>query len=115
MVKVGAMALKVVVPEVPSNVKERELLEEDLHHIGCHGLIGKPSGLRMEEIVAELLSDKDNRWYGTVQQAPEKWTVAKWRKVYEFPREGEGMASRTDQFINGNFSTRVNSKDRFTV
>ena len=42
MVKVGAMVLKVVVPGVPGNVKERELLEEDLHHIGCHGLMEKP-------------------------------------------------------------------------
>ena len=30
MVKVGAMALKAVVPGVPKSAKDRELLEEDL-------------------------------------------------------------------------------------
>ena len=42
MVKVGAMALKAVVPSIPKSAKDRELLEEDLRQIGCHGLMGKP-------------------------------------------------------------------------
>ena len=42
MVKAGAMALKVVVPGVPKSVRDRELLEEDLRRIGCHGFAGKP-------------------------------------------------------------------------
>ena len=115
MVKAGAMALKAVVPGMPKSVKDRELLEEDLWRIGCHGFIGKPWGLRMEDLVAELLGDKDNRWDGTVRQAPERWTAKEWRKVYGFGREGEGMASRTDRFIDGMFSSRVNPKDRYTV
>ena len=115
MVKARAMALNAVVPGVPSNVKEKELLEEDLRCIGCHGLMGKPWGLRMEEIVAELLNDKDNRWYGTVRQASEKWTAVEWRKVYGFLREGKGMASRTDLFIDGKFFAQVNLKDGFAV
>ena len=115
MVKARAMALKVVVPGMPKSVKDRELLEEDLQQIGCHGFIGKPWGLRMEEMVAELLGDKDNRWDGTVRQAPEKWTVKEWRKVYGFGQGGEGMASRTDRFIDGMFSGRVNPKDGYAV
>ena len=75
MVKAGAMALKAVVSGMPKSMKDRELLEEDLQRIGCHGFIGKSWGLRMEDMVAELLRDKDNRWDGTVRQAPEKWTV----------------------------------------
>ena len=55
MVKAGAMALKAVVPGMPKSVKDRELLEEDLQRIGCYGFIGKPWGLRMEDMVAELL------------------------------------------------------------
>ena len=43
MVKTGAMALKAVVPGMPKSVKDRELLEEDLRRIGCHGFLGKPS------------------------------------------------------------------------
>ena len=115
MVKAGAMALKAVVPGVPKSVRDRELLEEDLRRIGCHGFMGKPWGLRMEDLVVELLGDKDNRWDGTVRQAPEKWTAKEWRKVYGFRRGGEGMASRTNRFIDGMFSGRVNPKDRYAV
>ena len=42
MVKAGAMELKVVVPGVSKNTKDRELLEEDLCWIRCHGLMEKP-------------------------------------------------------------------------
>ena len=115
MVKAGAMALKAVVPGVPKSVRDRELLEEDLRRIGCHGFVGKPWGLRMEDLVVELLGDKDNRWDGTVRQAPEKWTAKEWRKVYGFGRGGEGMASRTDRYIDGMFSGRVNPKDGYAV
>ena len=38
-----------------------------------------------------------------------------WHKVYGFRRGGEGMASRTDRFINGMFSGRVNPKDGYAV
>ena len=115
MVKAGAMALKAVVPSVPKSVRDWELLEEDLRQIGCHGFMGKPWGLRMEDLVVELLGDKDNRWDGTVRQAPKKWTAKEWRKVYGFGRGGEGMASRTDRFIDGMFSGRVNPKDGYAV
>ena len=115
MVKAGAMALKAVVPGVPKSVRDRELLEEDLRRIGCHGFVGKPWGLRMEDLVVELLGDKDNRWDGTVRQASEKWTAKEWRKVYGFGRGGEGMASRTDRYIHGMFSDRINPKDGYAV
>ena len=69
----------------------------------------------MEDLVVELLGEKDNCWHGTVRQALEKWTAKEWRKVYGFAREGEGMASRTDRFINGKFSSRVNPKDGYVV
>ena len=35
--------------------------------------------------------------------------------MYGFAREGEGMASRTDRFINGKFSGQVNFKDGYPV
>ena len=69
----------------------------------------------MEDLVVELLGDKDNRWHGTVRQAPEKWTAKEWRMVYDFAKEGKGMASRTDRFIDGKFSGRVNPKDGYAV
>ena len=115
MVKAGAMALKAVVPGVPKSVRDRELLEEDLWQIGCYRFMGKPWGLRMEDMVVELLGDKDNWWEGTVRQASEKWTAKEWRKVYSFGRGGEGMASRTDRFIDRMFFGRVNPKDGYAV
>ena len=115
MVKAGAMLLKAVVPGVPKSVRDRKLLEEDLRRIRCHEFMGKPWGLRMEDMVVELLGDKNNQWDGTVRQALEKWTVKEWRKVYGFTREGEGMASRTNRFIDGMFSDRVNPKDGYAV
>ena len=69
----------------------------------------------MEEMVAELLGDKDNWWHGTVCQALEKWTSKEWWKVYRFSREGKGMASRINRFIDGKFSVQVNPKDGFAV
>ena len=81
MVKARAMALKAVVPGVPKSVKDRELLEEDLRRIGCHKFLDRPWRLRMEDMVVELLGDKDNRSHETVRQAPEKWTAKEWRKV----------------------------------
>ena len=115
MVKVGAMALKAVVPGVPKSMRDRDLVEEDLRRIGCHGFLGKPWGLQMEDMVVELLRDKDNRWDRTVRQALEKWTAKEWRKVYGFGRGGEGMASRTNRFIDGMFSGRINPKDGYAV
>jgi len=35
--------------------------------------------------------------------------------VYSFPKEGKGMASRTNKFCNGNFSNPVHSKDGYVV
>ena len=115
MVKAGAMALKTVVPGVLSNTKDRELLEEDLRQIKCHGLMEKPWNLRREDMVAELMAEKDNRWVTTMRQAPDRWTAVVWRKVYSCPRQGKGMASRIDRFIEGKFSTWVNLKDGFVV
>ena len=115
MVKARAIVLKAVVLGIPKSVRDRDLLEEDLRRIGCHKFMGRPWGLRMEDMVVELLGDKDNRWEGTMCQAPERWTVKEWRKVYGFARGGEGMASRTDQFIDSMFSGRVNPKDGYAV
>ena len=61
MVKAGVMALKAVVSSISKTVKDWELLEEDLRRNGCHGFLRKPWGLRMEDLVAELLGGKDNR------------------------------------------------------
>ena len=63
--------------------------------------------------MAELMGEKDNRWNGTVRQAIIRWIAAKWQKVYGFPKQGEGMASRTDRFIPSKFLAHMNPKDGF--
>ena len=107
--------VKVVVSGILKSARDWELLEEDLQWIGCRGFMGKPWGLRMEDLVVELLGEKNNHWDGTVRQALEKWSAKEWRKVYRFAREGEGMASRTDRFIDDKFSKWVNPKDGYAV
>ena len=67
MMKAGTMALKAVVLRLPGDAKERELLEDNLHRIGCQGFLEKPWNLRVEDMVAELMGKKDNRWHGTVR------------------------------------------------
>ena len=43
------------------------------------------------------------------------WVLVLRQKVYGFAKEGEGMASRTDRFIDGKFSGWVNPKDRYAI
>ena len=68
MVKAVAMVLKAVVPGIPKSARDRELLKEDLRWIGCHGFMGKPWGLRMEDLVVELLGEKDCEHYRQYRQ-----------------------------------------------
>ena len=49
------------------------------------------------------------------QTSPGKWMSMEWRKVYGYPKQGEGMASQTDYFIDSKFSTRINPKDGYAV
>ena len=72
--------------------------------------------MQVEDMVAELMGEKNNRWHKTVRQAPKKWTSVEWRVVYGFPKQGNlGMAARMDQFINNKFSAQVNPKDRYAI
>ena len=48
-------------------------------------------------------------------QALKKWTAKEWQKLYGFAKEGKGMASRMDRFIDGKFLAWVNPKDGFAV
>ena len=61
------------------------------------------------------MGEKDNRWLRTIKHALEKWTLVEWHKVYRFPSQREGMASQTNCFIDGKFSSRVNPKDGYAV
>ena len=93
MAKQLSVLLKAVVPFIPSRVEKKAMLKEDLHQMGCHGLMEWPWCLKYKEIMAELLQEQDNRWVRTVYQDPDKWIAAAWHKVYNSPIRGKGMAT----------------------
>ena len=111
MVKARAMALKAIV--------------SSRHSQECEGL-GAPGGGFAANLVpqpdgealgarhggdgGEVARRQGHRWHGTVRQAPEKWMAKEWWKVYDFAKEGKGMASRTDQFIDGKVLSPSESK-----
>ena len=54
MAKQGTVALKMVLPVIPREAKEKAMLEEDLKRMGCHGLMLWPWCIKYEKIVHEL-------------------------------------------------------------
>jgi len=107
--------LRSVVPGLPRSKKERAQLEEDLHQIGCQGFLQLPCNLQDKGMVQELMTDQSSEWERTVKAQPYEWTSELWGTVYNFSKKGEGMASRTYKFCNGNFSNPMHSKDGYAV
>ena len=65
--------------------------------------------------MAELLTDQDYRWVGIVRQDSNKWTVVAWRKVYNFPIQGKGIATWREKYLDGKFKNLVSPKDQYVV
>ena len=114
-VEVHPVSLKSVTPVVPKDKKEKELLVEDLTKMGCEGLLMEPWALKSEAMAQEFLQVCSNEWEGTIQQDRERWTADSWAEVYDFRKEGRGMARRTDKLIDGKFHTSINPKDGHVV
>jgi hypothetical protein len=110
----GSISLRMVVPGVPTSEEEKAHLEEDLTQMGCQGLLARPWSLKDEEIVRELLLPRSNQWENTLRRKPEDWDSDDWRKVYTFPKRGEGLASWVDKYAEGMFSKPPNPKDGYT-
>ena len=110
-----SVSLKSVVPVVPKDEKENQQLVEDLTRMGCKGLLVEPWALKSEAMAQEFLQGRSNKWKGTLRRDPERWTVERWAEVYSFWKEGKGLASRTDKYIDGKFSTLINPKDGHIV
>ena len=51
----------------------------------------------------------------TIWDRPEEWTVGVWREVYDFGPGGNGLANRTDLYIEGKFRNEADPKDGFPV
>ena len=98
------MSLRNMTLVVPENEEERAMLKDDLHGIGCAGLLERPWNLKNEEFVQEFVmiweqkAERSNIFDRTIRDRPEEWTAGVWRKVYEFLLGGNGMANRMDQY-----------------
>ena len=107
------VALKMVVLVIPKGAEEKAMLEEDLKWMGCHGFMLRSWSIKYEKIVLELQQKRGNQWQGIVRQDPEKWTVAAWRKVYNFSFRGEGMATQGKKYAEGKFANPPHPKDDY--
>ena len=51
----------------------------------------------------------------TMRDQSEDWTAGVWRAVYQFLPERNGLANRTDKYVEGKFLHEVDPKDGFPV
>ena len=97
------------------------MLQQDLHGLGCAGLLERPSNLKNKEFVQEFVmirerkAERSNIFEGTVRDRLKEWTAKIWRRVYNFLPRRNGMAKWTDKFVEGKFLHDVDSKDGFPV
>ena len=115
------MALRNVSPTIPTGEAEREMLRSDLYGIGCAGLLERPWNLKNEDFIRQfvLIREQKMEWSNifdtTIRDRPEEWTAGVWREVYDFQPGGEGMANRTDLYIEGKFRNEADPKDGYPV
>ena len=97
------------------------MLKDDLHGMGCAGLLERPWNLKNEEFFQEFVmireqkAKRSNIFDATIRDRPKEWTAGVWREVYEFLPGESGMANRTDQYVEGKFLHDVDPKDGFPV
>ena len=109
------LILRSIVPAIPKEPGERAYLEEDLTRIECIGLLNKPSTVKEEKMVRELIVGAPNQYEGTIRAQPKTWDARRWREAYGFSAGREGFASKTDKFIGGKFQNTANPKDGFAI
>ena len=51
----------------------------------------------------------------TIRDRPKEWTAGVWSKVYDFQLGRNGLANRTDLYIEGKFRNNADPKDGFPV
>jgi hypothetical protein len=107
--------LRKVVLEVPRSEMEREELLEDLHTMGCSGLLEKPCGFKDDQIMRELLDRVSNEFEHSIRVTPVQWTEECWREVYNFSKGSGGMAGRKDGYVKDCFRALPNPKDGYAI
>ena len=115
------VSLRNVTPIVPKDERERTMLKDDLHGLGCAGLLEQPWNLKNEEFIQQFLMiweqklERSNIFDTTIRDRPEEWTGGVWREVYNFLPGRGGMANRTDKYVEGKFLHEVDPTDGYPV
>ena len=91
MVEPIPIPTKTLIPAIWRDDEELQELAEDLHIMGCEGLLTKPCNLRVEDAVREFKFERGNQWIGTKRRDPDNWTLEVWNRVYEFARGFRGL------------------------
>ena len=55
------LALRSILPVVPSDEEEKQLLIDNLTQMGCEGLLAQPWSLRNKDMVRELTEGRSNQ------------------------------------------------------
>ena len=75
------MSLRNVTPIVLENEEERAILKDDLHGMGCTGLLERPWNLKNEEFVQKFVmireqkAERSNIFNATIRVRPEEWAA----------------------------------------
>ena len=115
------VSLRNVMPTIPGNELERDMLKSDLEDLGCAGLLEQPWNLKSEDFIQQFVLiregklEHNNMFDTTIRDRPEEWTTSVWREVYDFQPRGSGLAHRTDLYIKGKFRNDADPKDGFLV
>ena len=115
------VSLRNVTPTILDNEFERGMLKSDLEDLGCVGLLERPWNLKNEDFIQQFVLiwegklERNNMFDTTIRDLPEEWTTGVWREVYDFGPGGNGLANRTDLYIEGKFRNEADPKDGFPV
>ena len=114
------VSLRNMTPTIPGNEFERSMLKSDLVDLGCTGLLERPWNLKNEDFVQQFVLIREGKLEGnmfdtSIRDRPEEWTAGIWREVYDFGLGRNGLANRTDLYIEGKFRNKADPKDGFPV
>ena len=97
------------------------MLEQDLQGLWCTGLLQRLWNIKNEDFIHEFVmirekqAEQSNIFDSTMRDQPEDWIAGVWRAVYQFLPGRNGLANRTDKYVEGKFLHDVDPKDGFLV
>ena len=75
------VSLRNVTPVIPDNEGKRAMLKEDLHNLGCAGLLERSWNLKNEEFIQQFVlirehkMERSNIFDTTIRDRLEEWTA----------------------------------------